>query len=179
MAQRILVVDDDVTIRLTVAEVLERQGYEVEQAKSGATALSLVSKHRFDLLLIDLRLPDANGIDVMKRIREVDDYALIVVMTAYPEVRTAVTALQAGAYDYLNKPFDMDDLKGLVQRALETQQSRTEVERLRVATPGPEPVSGMIGHSPAFLNLVEMMRRIAGASRVPVNPSHREIRSQS
>ncbi|MDP2839319.1 MAG: sigma-54 dependent transcriptional regulator, partial [Syntrophales bacterium] len=99
---------------------------------------------------------------------EVDDYALIVVMTAYPEVRTAVTALKAGAYDYLNKPFDIDDLKGLVQRALETQQLRTEVERLRVATPGPGPVSGMIGGSPAFLSLVEMMRRIAGASRVSV-----------
>lgn len=168
MAQRILIVDDDITICRTVAEVLERQGYEVDQAKDGSAALGLVRKRAFDLLLIDLRLPDASGIDVMKRVRELDDYALIVLMTAYPEVRTAVTALKAGAYDYLNKPFDIEDLKGLVQRALETQQLRTEVERLRAAIPGPGPVSGMIGGSPAFLTLVETMHRIAGASRVPV-----------
>ncbi|OHC76426.1 MAG: hypothetical protein A3G18_03500 [Rhodospirillales bacterium RIFCSPLOWO2_12_FULL_58_28] len=168
MAQRILIVDDDTTIRRTVAEVLERQGYEVRQAESGDAAVDLTRKHVFDLILLDLRLPDSDGIEVMKRIREFDDYVLVVVMTAYPEVRTAINALKAGAYDYLNKPFDIDDLKGLVQRALETQQLRTEVERLRVTSRGTDGDGGMIGESSAFLTMVEMMRKIAGASRVPV-----------
>lgn len=168
MAQRILIVDDDTTIRRTVAEVLERQGYEVRQAENGDAAVDLTRKHVFDLILLDLRLPDSDGVEVMKRIREFDDYVLIVVMTAYPEVRTAINALKAGAYDYLNKPFDIDDLKGLVQRAVETQQLRTEVERLRVASRGADGDGGMIGESPAFLAMVEMMRKIAGAPRMPV-----------
>jgi DNA-binding NtrC family response regulator len=165
MAERILVVDDDATIRETVSEVLGRRGFDVIPAESGENALAAARQHRFDLLLIDLRLPDMDGLEVMRRLRADDDRALAVIMTAYPDVRTAIQALKAGAYDYLNKPFDLDDLKGLVQRALETQALRTEVERLKACA---KPVEGLIGDSPEFRAMLEMTRRIAAASRTPV-----------
>lgn len=168
MAEKILIVDDDVTIRQTLAEVLERQGYEVHYAEDGASALNLAAKHSYDLALVDLRLPDINGLEVMGSLRELDDRVLVVVMTAYPEVRTAISALKAGAYDYLNKPFDLDDLKGLVHRALETQRLRTEVERLRISARQPGSVEGMVGASPAFLKMIDITRKIAAASRAPV-----------
>lgn len=168
MAERILVVDDDSTIRETVAEVLIRQGFAVAQAGNGEDAVKLTMKGRFDLILLDLRLPDTDGLEVMRRIREFDDHALVVIMTAYPEVRTAISSLKAGAYDYLNKPFDLDDLKGLVQRALETQTLRVEVERLKACAKHAAPVEGLIGASAEFISTLNATRRIAGASRTPV-----------
>ncbi|MCP5277844.1 MAG: sigma-54-dependent Fis family transcriptional regulator [Thiobacillus sp.] len=167
MSERILVVDDDDTLRQTLAEVLARH-YEVDQAADAAAALVLAGANSYGLALLDLRLPDGNGLDVLGRLHEIDDRLLVVVMTAYPEVRTAVSALKAGAYDYLNKPFDLDDLRGLVARALETQRLRSEVERLRVVVPPPASLEGMIGQSPAFLATAEMTRRIAAAPRTPV-----------
>jgi DNA-binding NtrC family response regulator len=168
MVERILVVDDDATIRQTLAEILDRQGYEVHSAEDGAAALAAARRCSFDLALLDLRLPDTGGLDLMAALRELDDRTLVVVMTAYPEVRTAISALKAGAYDYLNKPFDLDDLKGLVRRALETQRLRTEVERLRISTRQPASVEGMVGASPAFARMIEVTRKIAAAARTPV-----------
>jgi DNA-binding NtrC family response regulator len=172
MAERILVVDDDRTIRTTLAEMLAKRGYDAWQAEDGTTALDLARKHAYGLVLLDIRLPDIDGLEVLRQLRELDEGLLVVVMTAYPEARTAVSALKAGAYDYLNKPFDLEDVRELVKRAFETQRLRTEVERLRarVGAHGGDlgELEGMIGASPAFLSLVEMTRRIAGAGRTPV-----------
>ncbi len=169
MADSILVIDDDPTIRNTVAEILSRDGYDVRQAEDGARARAFIQGDEFDLILLDLRLPDADGLDLLPEILELDDRTPVVVMTAYPEVRTAISALKAGAYDYLNKPFDLDDLRGVVKRATETRQLRTEVERLRAtAGRGGGPMNGLIGDSPEFKSLIEVTRRIASAGRTPV-----------
>jgi DNA-binding NtrC family response regulator len=167
MSERILVVDDDDTLRETISDVLGRR-YAVDQAPDAGTALERAHANTYSLVLLDLRLPDGNGLEVLKQLHEIDDRLLVVVMTAYPEVRTAVSALKAGAYDYLNKPFDLDDLGGLVRRALETRQLRDEVERLRATVPAPERQEGMIGTSPAFTGMLEITRRIAAAARTPV-----------
>ncbi|MGQ0685481.1 sigma-54-dependent transcriptional regulator [Bradyrhizobium sp.] len=168
MADKILIVDDDATIRETLAEFLAKQGYEVREAVDGAGAVKFAREIAFELIFLDLRLPDANGVAITQTIREFDDYALIVIMTAYPEVRTAIAALKGGAYDYLNKPFDLDDLKGLIHRALETQRLRNEVERLRANMRRVTPLNGLIGSSPSFLSLLEITRMIAAAGRTPV-----------
>ncbi len=168
MAEQILVVEDDTTIRLTLRDVLGKQGYRVDLAEDGAASLARFRANSYALVMLDLRLPDMHGLDVLRAMRESDPEALVVVMTAYPEVRTAVDCVKAGAYDYLNKPFELDDLKEVVRRALETRRLRLEVERLRVAAPQAGPVEGMIGASPAFLAMVEVTRRIAAAARVPV-----------
>jgi DNA-binding NtrC family response regulator len=168
MAEQLLVVEDDTTIRLTLRDVLGKQGYGVDLAEDGATGLARFRANSYALVMLDLRLPDMHGLEVLRAMRESDPEALVVVMTAYPEVRTAVDCVKAGAYDYLNKPFELDDLKEVVRRALETRRLRLEVERLRAAAPQAGPVEGMVGASPAFLAMVDVTRRIAAAARVPV-----------
>jgi DNA-binding NtrC family response regulator len=168
MADRILVIEDDTTIRVTLRDVLQRQGYQVDLAEDGAGGLEYFRKRAYGLTLLDLHLPDMHGLEVLKAIRESDQEAMIVVMTAFPEVRTAVDCVKAGAYDYLNKPFELDDLKEIIRRALEIRSLRLEVELLRMRTEPPATLEGMIGSSPAFKSLVEVTQRIAAASRVPV-----------
>jgi DNA-binding NtrC family response regulator len=165
MPDRILIVEDDTTIRLTVRDLLAKQGYEVEIAEDGRSGIDLFGKQGFDLVLLDLRLPDIHGREVLRAIREAEDQTPVVVMTAYPEVRTAVEMLKAGAYDYINKPFENDELREAVRRALETRRLKLEVERLQLSA---EPVDGLIGQSPVFLAMLEVTRRIAAAPRVPV-----------
>ncbi|MBI4756821.1 MAG: sigma-54-dependent Fis family transcriptional regulator [Betaproteobacteria bacterium] len=168
MPERILVVEDDTTIRVTLKDVLERQGYQVDLAEDGGGGLEFSRRRNYELTLLDLHLPDMHGLEVLRSLRDADPEALVVVMTAFPEVRTAIDCVKAGAYDYLNKPFELDDLKEIVRRALETRSLRLEVERLRISAAQPAALEGMIGASPAFLKLVEITRRLAAAPRVPV-----------
>lgn len=168
MAERILIIEDDTTIRVTLRDVLQKQGYQVDLAEDGTEGLELLRKRFYGLTMLDLHLPDMHGLEVLKAMRESDPEALVVIMTAFPEVRTAVDCVKAGAYDYLNKPFELDDLKEIVRRALETRSLRLEVERLRTRATSPGSLEGMVGSSPAFNALVEITRRIAAASRVPV-----------
>lgn len=167
MSDSILIVEDDTTIRVTVGNFLARQGHDVSVAEDGGTALALLRQQNFHLVLLDLHLPDMNGLEILAKLRETDEHTLVIIMTAYPEIRTAVVALKAGAYDYINKPFDLEDLQELIRRALETQRLRNEVEWRRAQDANGE-IDGMLGESQAFRNMVDMTHKIAGASRVPV-----------
>lgn len=167
MPEPILIVEDDNTIRVTVGNFLARQGFDVEVAEDGQQALAMLKERTFSLILLDLRLPDMNGLDILARIKESDDQPLVVIMTAYPEVRTAVAALKAGAYDYINKPFDLEDLQELIRRAIETHRLRREVEWRR-AQAETCAIEGLIGDSPAFRRMLDMTARIAGAGKIPV-----------
>jgi len=167
MSEPILIVEDDNTIRVTVGNFLTRQGFNVEVAENGQQALTLLKEKTFSLVLLDLHLPDMNGLDILARVKESDDQPLVVIMTAYPEVRTAVAALKAGAYDYINKPFDLEDLRELIRRAIETQRLRREVEWRR-AQADTCVIDGLIGTSAPFRNMLEMTAKIAIAGKVPV-----------
>jgi len=167
MSELILIVEDDHTIRVTVGNFLARQGFDVEVAKNGQQALALLKEKAFALVLLDLHLPDMHGLDILAKIKESDDQPLVVIMTAYPEVRTAVAALKAGAYDYINKPFDLEDLRELIRRAIETQRLRREVAWRR-AQADTCVIEGLIGTSAPFRYMLEMTTKIATAGRVPV-----------
>lgn len=167
MREPILIVEDDNTIRVTVGNFLARQGFDVEVAEDGAQALALLKERTFSLVLLDLRLPDMNGLDILAKVKESDDQPLVVIMTAYPEVRTAVAALKAGAYDYINKPFDLEDLQELIRRAVETHRLRREVEWRRSQAETCV-IEGMIGTAPAFQNMLKTTAKIASAGKVPV-----------
>ncbi len=167
MSDSILIIEDDATLRLTLGGFLERSGYEVALADDGATGLALLRERDFHLALLDLRLPDTDGLDVLRRLREFDDETVVVVMTAYPEVRTAVAALKAGAWDYINKPFDLDDLAELVRRAIETGRLRRELAWRR-SREAPTSIEGLIGESPAFVELIAVTSKMAAAGSVPV-----------
>lgn len=167
MPEPILIVEDDNTIRVTVGNFLARQGFDVEVAEDGQQALALLKERTFSLVLLDLRLPDMNGLDVLAKIKASDDEPLVIIMTAYPEVRTAVAALKAGAYDYINKPFDLEDLQELIRRAVEIHHLRREVEWRR-AQAETCVIEGLIGDSPAFRQMLDMTTRIASAGKIPV-----------
>ena len=167
MADPILIVEDDETIRVTLDGFLSRFGFDVSLADCGAEALRLLGQRSFGLVLLDLRLPDMNGLDVLGKIRETDDQPLVVIMTAYPEVRTAVAALKAGAYDYINKPFDLEDLRELLKRANETRKLRREVAWRRAQSPTCS-AEHFVGSSEAFTAMLETTKKIAAAGRVPV-----------
>lgn len=167
MPDSILIVEDDNTIRVTVGNFLTRQGFDIELAENGEQALALLNQRTFSLILLDLRLPDLNGLDILAKVKESDDQPLVVIMTAYPEVRTAVAALKAGAYDYINKPFDLEDLQELIRRAVEIQRLRRELAWRR-AQSDTCVIEGLIGSSTAFKNMLDMTARIASAGKIPV-----------
>lgn len=127
----ILIADDDEVMCQTLSDVLKKMSYDVSSIQTGNDALSLLQNNVFDLILLDIRLPDINGLDILKKIREIDSDPFVIVMTAYADVQTAVTAMKAGAYDYINKPFEIDELKLTIKKALETKELKGEVLRLR------------------------------------------------
>ncbi|MDP1605672.1 MAG: sigma-54 dependent transcriptional regulator [Rhodocyclaceae bacterium] len=167
MNEPILIVEDDATLRVTLSGFLVRMGFEVDAAESVAGALELARQRRYGLILLDLRLPDGDGLSLIGALREIDDAALLVMMTAFPEVRTAVAALKAGAYDYINKPFDLEDLRELIGRALETRSLRREVAWRRAQADICD-LDGLTGESAAFRELIRVTQKIAAAPRVPV-----------
>jgi len=127
----LLIVEDDDVLLKTLSEVFSRKGFNVLSAECGADALELAKSNRIDLALLDLKLPDMNGLMVLKGLRELDETITVIVMTAYPDVKTAISAMKAGANDYINKPFELDELKLIVEKSVETRTLRSEVERLR------------------------------------------------
>lgn len=167
MNEPILIVEDDATLRVTLSGFLGRMGFTVEAAEDVAGALALARKQRYGLILLDLRLPDGDGLSLIGSLREIDEEALLVMMTAFPEVRTAVAALKAGAYDYINKPFDLEDLRELIGRALETRSLRREVAWRRAQADTCN-LDGLTGDSIAFRELIRVTQKIAAAPRVPV-----------
>ena len=127
----ILIADDDEVMCQTLSDVLKKMSYDVSSIQTGNDALSLLQDNGFDLILLDIRLPDINGLDILKKIKEIDSDPFVIVMTAYADVQTAVTAMKAGAYDYINKPFEIDELKLTIKKALETKELKGEILRLR------------------------------------------------
>ncbi|MCZ4304618.1 sigma-54 dependent transcriptional regulator [Zoogloeaceae bacterium G21618-S1] len=167
MTASILMIEDDTTIRVTVGGFLTRRGYQVHEAEDGAAGIEIARHQRVDLVLLDLRLPDMGGLDVLAALNEMGCDAPVVIITAFPELQTAIGALRAGAYDYIHKPFDLEDLRQSIERALETRRLRHEVEwrRVRGNTCRPD---GLIGQSAAFRECLMVTERIACAGRVPV-----------
>jgi two-component system response regulator AtoC len=130
MKPSILIVDDDEVMRETLSDVLKRGEYEVYSVGSGGETLSVIRKNIIDLILLDMRLPDGDGLELLKKIKEFDTEILVIIMTAYSDIQTAVSAMKSGAYHYINKPFDLEELKLLIEKGLETKGLINEVRRL-------------------------------------------------
>jgi DNA-binding NtrC family response regulator len=116
---RLLIVDDDVNVAVTLQAVLEQEGYHVWAAESGAKAESLINTEEFDVALVDLRLGDADGVEVLKTLRVQQPDCMGIILTGYASLESAVEAIRQGAYDYLVKPCDLDELKLTVRGAAE------------------------------------------------------------
>ncbi len=168
MKPAILVVDDDEVMRQTLSDVLKKKGYMVSTAETGGQTISSVKEQLFDLVLLDIRLPDMDGLDVLKGIKEIESDLMVIVMTAYSDVQTAVMAMKSGAYDYIDKPFELEELKILIQKALETQNLKNEVRQLR--RQGTEKHQGIeiYGNSPLIKNVMELIEMISQTPRTSV-----------
>ncbi len=130
MNPSILIVDDDDTMRSTLSDVLGRKGYEVYAVGCGNETLPVIKKQVVDLILLDMRLPDWDGLELLNKIKELDTDILVIIMTAYSDIQTAVTAMKSGAYHYIHKPFDLEELLLLIEKGLETKKLINEVRRL-------------------------------------------------
>jgi len=163
----ILIVEDDDVMRKTLTEVFARMGFNAYSVEMGRDAIRFIERQGVDIVLLDIRLPDMDGLSALKEIRTIDDSILVIVITAYPEVKVAISAMKAGAYDFVNKPFDLDELKLLVDKAVETQRLRSEVLRLRHKAGFECPVE-MVGDSPGLKRVKELIQKIERAPRTPV-----------
>ncbi len=155
----VLVVDDEPLIRWSLVNRLKEDGYRTLEA---GTAGDAVAQHRdgVDLVLLDFALPDANGLAVLKQIKETDPDTLVIMLTANTEVGTAVESMKSGAFHYANKPFDLDEIMLLVEKALETTQLRREVRVLRARNAQPYGLSSIVGESEPIKAVRRLLEKI-------------------
>jgi DNA-binding NtrC family response regulator len=160
-AATILVVDDETLIRFSLSERLTAEGYRVLEAGTVVQAISTHHDEDVDLVLLDYKLPDGDGLRVLKKIEDDDPDTLVILLTAYSTVDTAVEAMKHGAYHYANKPFNLDEIALLVEKALETTRLRREVRALRATQARPFSIDHIVGNSAAILEVKALLQRVA------------------
>ena len=160
-AVSVLVVDDQAAIRESMVITFRREGYAVESAESGEEALDLLYRKPFDLVVTDLRLTGINGLEVLRRTKELFPDTEVVVMTAYGTIEGAVEAIKAGAYDYLTKPFQPEELTLVSERALERKGLTQRVRLLEQAVRGRHPFEEIVCASAAMSDVLKMIEQVA------------------
>jgi DNA-binding NtrC family response regulator len=158
--ERILIVDDEKLIRWSIRSRLREEGYAVEEAADGKRTFAALSEDDFDLVLLDFRLPDTTGLEILERVRRESPELSVVMMTAYGTVENAVQAMKLGAFDYLTKPVNLDELVVIVQKALETTRLRREVHRLRSERREFHGKVQLIGSSSAIQGVLDLIAKI-------------------
>ncbi len=153
--------DDDPIVRDSLGKWFDSEGYQVETVSSGREALEHMEKNRWDLALLDIKMPGMDGMELQAKMREADPELPLIIMTGYASVETAVQALKNGAYDYITKPFDPDELAHLIGKALEHRTAKREVVRLRENLQEVFPKTELIGQSPPMRRVMELIETVA------------------
>ncbi|MDX9972232.1 MAG: sigma-54 dependent transcriptional regulator [FCB group bacterium] len=159
MKPKILVTEDDRVQREILLDILTQSGYEAQGVVSGTAALEALREDSFDLLLTDMRMPEMDGLELLRQAKRVRPDTEVVVMTAYATVETAVTAMKEGAIDYLGKPFAKDELLMVVARTFERTNLRQENKRLRELVKTSVSLGNIIGESPEMRRVFDVVRR--------------------
>ena len=164
MSERILVIDDEATIRMSLVEALNAEGYEVDDAESGEEALARLHGNTYDLLITDLKLPGISGLEVLQALRNQGTDLPVILMTAYGDVDSAVSAMRLGAYDYINKPFKLADIRKQVRGALRV----TKMADGAVEAPTPAPAESPAGAASdgEYLRMIKACPGLAGVARI-------------
>jgi DNA-binding NtrC family response regulator len=163
---RILVVDDDQAMCQLLTDLLREEDYEIEVAHDGESAIETFQTGRFDLVITDLMMPKMKGIELVERLREIDAGTLVLLITAFGTIESAVEAMRAGAFHYVTKPFHNDEIILQVHRALEQKFLREEVKRLRTEVQARDRFQNIVGQSESMQRVFEI---IAQVSDLPAN----------
>ncbi len=156
----VLVVDDEALVRWSLKDRLSREGFTVLEAGTAEAALEQAGE-TVDLILLDYRLPDSDGLVVLRKVKELYPDTLVILMTAHSTVENAVEAMKLGAFHYVNKPFNVDEVALLVEKALETSRLRREVKSLRSSTSREFSFDAIVGTSPAMQPIKALLKRVA------------------
>lgn len=159
--ERILVVDDDKDLRFNLSNILKDEDYDVLAVEDGREALKAVQNNSPNLALLDVRLPGMNGMKILEKLKRIDKDLIIIMITAYVEVKDAVKAMKLGAFDYIIKPFDNEELILSIKRALQAQYLSREVEELRRKLGEKKPIEEIMGESPQIKQVLKQVEIIA------------------
>jgi two-component system response regulator PilR (NtrC family) len=160
----ILVVDDEHSMREFLEIMLGKEGYQVATAAGGGEAIDILKKKDFDLVITDIRMKETDGLEVLKKCKELHPNTVVIMISAYASTSTAVEAMKWGAYDYLPKPFKVREIKGVIRDALSVAQAQESQEKVDVDTSSADNYHGIVGESPEIKKILELIPRIAAAT---------------
>ncbi|MCP4590424.1 MAG: sigma-54-dependent Fis family transcriptional regulator, partial [bacterium] len=165
---RVLVIEDEKLIRWSLRQRFVDEGYIADEAETGGAGLRKLRDASYDLITLDYKLPDMTGLDVLREVRKIDQDIVVVMLTAYSNVEDAVTAMRLGAFDYVSKPFKMDELMLTIEHGLETTLLKRQVRDFRAQMKSRFGIEGIIGACPLMLELFATVRDVAasGASTI-------------
>ncbi len=158
---RLLIVDDELTVRDSLGKWFREEGYEVSTAENANEALTAMAEHKWDLGLVDIKMRGTDGIELQRRMHEIDPELVVIIMTGYASVETAVAALKNGAYDYVTKPLDPDEIAHLVKNDLSHRQSQQENVRLKETVAEVTRPPELVGQGPAMTRVFEAIETVA------------------
>ncbi|MGH7414830.1 MAG: sigma-54-dependent transcriptional regulator, partial [Candidatus Rokuibacteriota bacterium] len=158
---RVLIVDDEPDMLENCSRILSRQGYACTTAADGRAAMAILERERPDLLLTDLKMPEMDGMALLRRVRELDPALPVIVITAFATIESAVTAIKEGAFDYLPKSFSVDQLRVAVERALRHRGLQVENRNLREQLQQALGLENIVGRSPAMAQVFELVKKAA------------------
>ncbi|MDP2682119.1 MAG: sigma-54 dependent transcriptional regulator [Deltaproteobacteria bacterium] len=159
--EKILIVDDEKGIRDFLEIMLKKEGYRVSSAPGGEEAMRLFNNSSYDLVISDVRMKGMGGVEVLKSIKEINPETVVLMITAYASVDTAIDAMKAGAYDYITKPFKIDEVKHIIRNALDKKRLETENILLKRELKTKHAFGNIIGTSPKMLEIYEIIKRVA------------------
>jgi len=165
---KVLIVEDNEDLIFTLKGIMKKEGYAVFTANNGADAVDIIHNELVDLVLLDLKIPKLSGLEVLQKIKEYDPEVIIIMMTATKDAKPAIEALKMGAYDYLMKPFELDELRQLSRNALETHQLRREVARLKLSQDKSKPIQAIYGESDGIQKVRELIKIVAETPRTSI-----------
>lgn len=164
---RLLIVDDDAESCAVVAEAMRTEGYDVSTSQGGQAALALAGTQVFDVVISDIRMPDLNGLDLMRDLRQINPDISVILMTAFGTVEAALEAIKEGAYDYVSKPLHIEELLLTVRRALERRRLLRDVEASREVLRDRYRLTNIVGVTPGMIEVFKLIARVA-PTRSPV-----------
>ncbi len=163
MNKRILIIDDEKNMRWAIKKALEKEGYNIYEAENGQDGLEKLEEIYPDLILLDLRMPVMDGMEALQRIKEINEDIPVIMLTAHGTMESAVEAMKLGALDYISKPFDIEELKVIIRKALDIGELKSEINYLREEL---EKNTGktIIGESPKMKTVLEIVERVANTN---------------